>query len=69
MISGTFSVFSREELKELIERNGGKVASSISSKTDYLVAGDNMGPAKLKAANGFGITIISEENFIKIISL
>ena len=69
VISGTFSVFSREELKELIERNGGKVASSISSKTDYLVAGDNMGPAKLKAANGFGITIISEENFIKIISL
>ena len=69
VISGTFSVFSREELKELIERNGGKVASSISSKTDYLVAGDNMGPAKLKAANGFWITIISEENFIKIISL
>ena len=69
VISGTFSVFSREELKELIEKNGGKVASSVSSKTDYLVAGENMGPAKLKAANGFGVNIISEENFIKIISL
>jgi len=69
VISGTFSVFSREELKELIEKNGGKVASSVSSKTDYLVAGENMGPAKLKAANGFGVNIISEENFIKMISL
>ena len=68
VISGSFSVFSREELKELIEKNGGKVGSSVSSKTDYLLAGENMGPAKLKKANSLGITIISEEEFVKLIS-
>ena len=68
VISGSFSVFSREELKELIEKNGGKVGSSVSSKTDYLIAGENMGPAKLKKANSLGITIISEEEFVKLIS-
>jgi DNA ligase (NAD+) len=68
VISGSFSVFSREELKELIEKNGGKVGSSVSSKTDYLLAGENMGPAKLKKANSLEITIISEEEFVKLIS-
>jgi DNA ligase (NAD+) len=68
VISGVFGNFSREELKELIEKNGGKVGSSVSSKTDYLIAGENMGPAKLKKANSLGITIISEEEFVKLIS-
>ena len=68
VISGSFSVFSREELKELIEKNGGKVGSSVSSKTEYLLAGENMGPAKLKKANSLEITIISEEEFVKLIS-
>lgn len=69
VISGSFSVFSREELKELIEKNGGKVGSSVSSNSDYLVAGENMGPAKLKKANTLGIMIISEHEFVKLISL
>lgn len=68
VISGTFETFSRDELKELIERNGGKNGSSISSKTDYLVAGANMGPAKLKQANSLGINMLSENEFIKLIN-
>jgi len=68
VISGTFDTFSRDELKELIERNGGKNGSSISSKTDYLVAGTNMGPAKLKTATLLEINILSEEEFIKLIN-
>ncbi len=68
VISGTFETFSRDELKELIERNGGKNGSSISSKTDYLVAGANMGPAKLKQANSLGIKMLSENEFIKLIN-
>lgn len=68
VISGTFETFSRDELKELIERNGGKNGSSISSKTDYLVAGTNMGPAKLKQASSLGITMLSENEFIKLIN-
>ena len=58
----------RDELKELIERNGGKVGSSVSSKTTYLVAGANMGPAKLKTATSLGVVILSEDEFIKLIS-
>ena len=69
VVSGTFLVFSREELKQLIEKNGGKLGSSVSSKTDYLVAGANMGPAKLKTANDNGVVILSEDDFIKMISL
>ncbi len=67
VISGTFVTFSREELKELIEKNGGKNSSSISSKTTHLIAGENMGPAKLKQANSLNIEIISEDEFIKMI--
>lgn len=69
VISGTFNVFSREELKTLIEKNGGKVGAAVSSKTDYLVAGENMGPAKLKKANTMGVQVITEEDFVKLISL
>lgn len=68
VVSGTFETFSRDELKELIERNGGKNGSSVSGKTDYLVAGANMGPAKLKTATDLGVKIISEDEFIKLIS-
>ncbi|MEN9972065.1 MAG: hypothetical protein RIS20_412 [Bacteroidota bacterium] len=68
VVSGTFETFSRDELKELIERNGGKVGSSVSSKTDFLIAGANMGPAKLKTASNLGVTLISENEFIKLIS-
>jgi DNA ligase (NAD+) len=68
VVSGTFVAFSREELKELIEKNGGKNASSISSKTSYLLAGENMGPAKLKQATSLKIQILSEDGFIKLIS-
>lgn len=68
VVSGTFETFSRDELKELIERNGGKVGSSVSSKTTYLVAGANMGPAKLKTATSLGVVILGEDEFIKLIS-
>jgi DNA ligase (NAD+) len=68
VVSGTFATFSREELKELIEKNGGKNASSISSKTTYLLAGENMGPAKLKQATSLKVQILSEDEFIKLIS-
>ncbi len=68
VVSGTFETFSRDEIKELIERNAGKVGSSVSSKTDFLIAGANMGPAKLKSATNLGVVIISEDEFIKMIS-
>lgn len=63
VVSGVFALFSREELKQAIEDNGGKVGSSISAKTDYVIAGENMGPAKLDKANKLNIPIISEEDF------
>ena len=68
VVSGVFEKFSRDELKKAIEDNGGKVGSSISSKTHYVVAGDNMGPAKLEKANQLGVKIVSEDEFIKLIS-
>ena len=67
VISGTFENFSRDELKQLIENNGGKNVSSISSKTHYVLAGENMGPAKLEKAQSLGIKIISEADFCKMI--
>jgi DNA ligase (NAD+) len=67
VISGVFSTFSREELKEKIEANGGKISSSISSKLNYLVAGDNMGPSKLQKATELGIKIISDEELFTLI--
>ncbi len=60
-------IFSRR-FKKTIEDNGGKVGSSISSKTDYVVAGDNMGPAKLEKANQLKIPIISEDEFIQLVN-
>lgn len=68
VVSGVFEKFSRDDLKKAIEDNGGKVGSSISAKTDFVVAGDNMGPAKLEKANQLGISIISEDDFIQMIN-
>ena len=67
IISGVFEKFSRDELKELIEQNGGKMVSSISAKLNYLVAGDNMGPAKLEKAQKLNIKIISDEELLAMI--
>lgn len=67
VVSGVFTEFSRDDLKKAIEDNGGKVGSSISSKTDYVVAGDNMGPAKLEKAGKLNIPIISETEFMAMI--
>jgi len=63
VVSGVFELFSRDDLKKAIEDNGGKVGSSISSKTDFVIAGENMGPAKLEKANKLKIAIISENDF------
>ena len=67
VVSGVFEIYSRDELKKAIEDNGGKVGSSISSKTDYVIAGDNMGPSKLEKANQLKIAIISELDFKQMI--
>ena len=67
VISGTFEKYSREQLKEIIELNGGKNSSSISSKTDFILAGANMGPAKEEKANKLGIKMINEDEFLELI--
>ncbi|MEO6302642.1 MAG: BRCT domain-containing protein, partial [Bacteroidia bacterium] len=63
VISGVFNKHSRDQLKEMIEFHGGKNVGSISAKTSYLLAGDNMGPEKLKKAEKLNIKIISEDDF------
>ena len=68
VVSGVFEKFGRDDLKTAIEDNGGKVGSSISSKTNYVIAGANMGPAKLEKALQLKITILSEDDFIAMIS-
>lgn len=67
VVSGVFAGLSREELKKRIEDNGGKVASSVSSKTSYLVAGDKMGPSKREKAEKLGVSIISENEFLALL--
>jgi len=67
IISGVFEKYSREELTHIIEQNGGKIVSSISAKLNYLVAGDNMGPAKLEKAQKLNIPIISDEELLGMI--
>ena len=69
VISGVFNKYSRDEIKELVEVNGGKNAGSISGKTDYVVAGENMGPAKLEKAKQLNIPILDEEAFLSMIGL
>jgi DNA ligase (NAD+) len=68
IISGVFEKYSRDDLKDIIEQNGGKILSSISAKLSYLVAGDNMGPAKLEKANKLNIPIISDEELLAMLS-
>ena len=68
VISGTFTHYSRDEYKAMIEKNGGKNVGSISAKTSFILAGENMGPSKLEKANKLGIKIINEEEFLKLIS-
>ena len=67
VISGVFQHHSRDEYKQMIERNGGKNAGSISGKTSFILAGDNMGPSKLQKAEKLGVPIISEDDFLKMI--
>lgn len=67
VISGTFSLHSRDEYKDIIVNNGGKNTSSISTKTDFILAGENMGPAKLQKAQTLSIKIISEEEFLDLL--
>ncbi len=67
VISGVFAKHSRDEYKKLIEQNGGKNVGSISSKTDFILAGENMGPAKLEKANKLAIPIINEDQFLNMI--
>ena len=68
VVSGVFEHFSRDELKNSIKSNGGILKTSISSKVDYLIAGDKMGPAKKEKAEKLGLNIISEQEFIEMIS-
>jgi DNA ligase (NAD+) len=67
VITGTFSNYSRDELKSIIEINGGKYMSSISMKTDYLIVGDKVGSTKIKKAKDLGITLLSEFDFFSMI--
>jgi len=69
VISGSFVKHSRDEIKLLIEQNGGKNASSISKKTNYLLAGDKIGPSKLKKAEDLGVSIISETDFYELLNI
>ena len=68
VISGVFENLSREEMKNLIEENGGRISSSISSRTNYLVAGKNVGPSKFSKANELGVQVINEVSLIDLIS-
>ncbi|SMC98989.1 NAD-dependent DNA ligase LigA [Pedobacter nyackensis] len=67
VISGVFENYSREELKNMIESNGGKILSGISAKLNYLVAGDNMGPSKLEKANKLNVPLISEDDLLELL--
>lgn len=67
VISGTFSLHSRDEYKTMIERNGGKNAGSVSSKTSFILAGENMGPEKLKKAESLGVKLVDENTFLEMI--
>jgi DNA ligase (NAD+) len=69
VISGTFTTYSREELKQLIEQHGGKNASSVSKNTHYVVAGENMGPAKREKAEKLQIPVVTEEDFLRMLGL
>ena len=67
VVSGIFETVSRDELKELIDSNGGKVVSSISAKTSFVVSGANMGPSKRTKADSLKVPIISEKEFLEML--
>ena len=67
VISGTFELHSRDEYKSMILQNGGKNSGSVSKNTDYILAGDNMGPAKLEKAEKLGVKIIDEQTFLEML--
>ena len=67
VISGVFTHHSRDEYKALIEKHGGKNVGSISSKTSFILAGENMGPSKLEKATKLGVAIVNEEEFLEMI--
>ncbi len=69
VISGIFNSFSREELKKIIEENGGYISNSISSKTSFLIAGKSMGPAKRNKAQELEVMIIDELDFLKMLEV
>ncbi|GAB3181810.1 NAD-dependent DNA ligase LigA [Telluribacter humicola] len=69
VISGVFQHFERDDLKQKIEANGGKVLSGVSGKLNFLLAGDNMGPSKLEKARKLGVTILSEEEFLRMLEI
>ena len=69
VVSGVFTHFSRPELKDLIEAYGGKNVGSISKKTDYVLAGENMGPSKLKKAEDLSVPVISEDEFRQMLGI
>ena len=69
VISGSFSRYSRDELKEMIEKFGGKNTSSVSKSTDYFLAGEKVGPSKLQKVEQFGIKMITEDEFINLIGI
>ncbi|HLP05675.1 MAG TPA: NAD-dependent DNA ligase LigA [Paludibacter sp.] len=68
VISGTFSMHSRDEYKALVERNGGKNSGSVSSKTSFILAGENMGPEKLKKAEKLGVRLVDEKTFLSMVN-
>jgi len=67
VVSGTFEGYSRDGIKETVERNGGKITSSLSKNTDYIIAGDKAGPSKLQKAESLGVKIISLEQFLHML--
>ena len=69
VISGTFAKHSRDEYKAMIEMNGGKNVGSVSAKTSFILAGENMGPEKLKKAENLGVKIIDEDMFLAMINV
>ena len=68
VISGVFAHHSRDEYKAIIEQNGGKNVGSISNKTSFILAGENMGPSKLQKAEKLGIRIMSEDEFLEMLN-
>ena len=68
VISGTFQKYERDQLKDIIIANGGRVLSGVSGKLDYLLAGENMGPSKLEKAEKLGVKVINEQEFEQMLN-